>query len=450
MSNLRTDSWHPDQDHPSSEFLFLAMERELDAREQERVQTHVESCWQCQAQWEKWREAANAFVGYRSGSSRSVEYQPPHQWIGFRQELRRIAAQIEECRPAFSWEKFLGSLFRPVQAHRAWALSALFGAALIGAALHFSYSRTAPVRAPEPVATPSPGAVRSSKSATGEPANSPDTVVRTAPGPERTAASPTAGESELETGELQARIAVAESGVDLVGQISIQRKGTTVAVEGVLDSPEARDRLLERLSRIDHVEPRVRAAGDVALLASPLGPVIAGPQASIQGIPPHPPLLDARLQQHFADKSARSRFVNSALDSSRTAMLRAWALRRLAERYLAEKESLLDSEQRRSLHNLIATYARALDLNANEEETALVSLVETQETSSVPFTPASWQETVLKIFDSVQLMDQASIHLLSETTDGGTTPETTERNFRQGLTSTKQLIPILVNQTEKE
>src|SRR5258708_36402429 len=93
MSRSRSNNWSHEQDHPSHDLLFLAMERELEERETERIQRHVESCWQCRAQWEKWQEAATAFVDFQSRLQQAPFAGPPRGWNGFRVRLHELAPE---------------------------------------------------------------------------------------------------------------------------------------------------------------------------------------------------------------------------------------------------------------------------------------------------------------------------------------------------------------------
>jgi hypothetical protein len=129
MSRPASNQWSADESHPPTELLFLAMEGELAGQEAARVQKHVEVCWQCRAQWEKWQEATTAFVDYRTRLQEAGVSAPPSGWSRFRLHLRRIASEHEQAHSIFplpirriltaSWETISSN--RPIWAGLAFA-----------------------------------------------------------------------------------------------------------------------------------------------------------------------------------------------------------------------------------------------------------------------------------------------------------------------------------------
>ena len=145
MNKPRSNEWSANESHPSTELLFIAMEGELNAQETARVQKHVELCWRCRAQWEKWQEATSAFVDYRGKLHQTQPSSPPSGWSRFRTQLRQLATEGDQRRSIFKtpirgilatgWQRFAtnGSV---------WAGLAV--ASLVMAAFTYLYLATTP------------------------------------------------------------------------------------------------------------------------------------------------------------------------------------------------------------------------------------------------------------------------------------------------------------------
>lgn len=75
--------------HPGEDLLLLALEQELSADEQHRVEQHVGNCWSCRARWEEIKRGILAFVEYREKRYLPSIPASSGEFPDFRAEIRR-------------------------------------------------------------------------------------------------------------------------------------------------------------------------------------------------------------------------------------------------------------------------------------------------------------------------------------------------------------------------
>jgi anti-sigma factor RsiW len=79
-------------DHPSPSSLLLAIEGELPAKEELRVNQHLQQCWECRAKSEEMRGGIVDYMGYRDRLMKDMD-PPPNGWSGFQLRLRNVEAK---------------------------------------------------------------------------------------------------------------------------------------------------------------------------------------------------------------------------------------------------------------------------------------------------------------------------------------------------------------------
>lgn len=172
--------------------------------------------------------------------------------------------------------------------------------------------------------------------------------------------------------EVEALRLLSEAGADLGEQVSVTRAADGVLrVEGIVETPRRKEELLRALAGI-RGNPAVQV--DVSTVAEAVarrregggapGRVIAEGAETIADTAP----ADADLRKYFAargtpeaaaDEEVR-RFCNRAVTRSYRVVQRAWALKRLAERFTPEDLRALTPDARGKWLSMIRGHARAI------------------------------------------------------------------------------------------
>ncbi len=172
---------------------------------------------------------------------------------------------------------------------------------------------------------------------------------------EDTVASATLGQ------ELQVLAALHRVGADLGEPIQVSRAGGRILVAGVGIATERRQEIQNALGSMPHVA--VRFSEPDAEAARPGGPAPGEPTVN-----PEVSRLQARLEKHAGDRASFERFTAQTLDRNEAMMSRAYALKRLAERFSPQVEAELSAGDRQLLRTLVREHSLALTREAVEIE----------------------------------------------------------------------------------
>jgi len=159
--------------------------------------------------------------------------------------------------------------------------------------------------------------------------------------PAETAAPPAFSE------ELQVVAALHQLGADLGDPLEISREGRQVFVSGVGIPPQRQQQIHGLLDRLPHVVVRFDdpafPAGATPVQSEPAARDAAGPEKSTYA---------ARIEERLGGRPQFERFSSSVLDWTDSAMMRAYALRRLAQQFSEAAEDQMTAEDRRTLRKL--------------------------------------------------------------------------------------------------
>jgi len=184
--------------------------------------------------------------------------------------------------------------------------------------------------------------------------------------------------SELSDLEMAVRIALHGVQADLGEDITLRATPAGVAVQGVVGGAARRDSIASALAGLDGAHMNVRTADELSTrprttgtradrirrtnvvdASSSTGPATAAATGAGES-----PVFASALQEALAERmpapADRAAFVNETLASADEALARAWALRRLAERYPARDATALSDESSQSLATLVDDHTAAL------------------------------------------------------------------------------------------
>ncbi len=179
----------------------------------------------------------------------------------------------------------------------------------------------------------------------------------TAPGPARVTEA-TVSE------ELQVFAALHRIGADLGDPIEVTRERSQIVVAGVGIAPERQEQIHKVLDAVPNVVVRFsEPAAAASQYAQPAPP--AAPEKSISQ------LFQARIEQQIGGRQNFEQFSSQLLDVTDAMMSRAYALRRLADRFSKDLEASLSPADRQVLQNLNREHATAIKQQAAQIERLL-------------------------------------------------------------------------------
>jgi len=159
--------------------------------------------------------------------------------------------------------------------------------------------------------------------------------------------------------ELQVVAALHQLGADLGDPLEISREGRQVLVSGVGIPPQRQQQIHGLLDRLPHVVVRFDdpafPAGATPVQSEPAARDAAGPEKSTYA---------ARIEERLGGRPQFERFSSSVLDWTDSAMMRAYALRRLAQQFSEAAEDQMTAEDRRTLRKLGREHLAAFNKDA--------------------------------------------------------------------------------------
>jgi hypothetical protein len=196
--------------------------------------------------------------------------------------------------------------------------------------------------------------------------------------------------------ELQVFATLHRLGADLGDPVEVTRSGRQVLVSGVGVSPGRRQQIQSALSSL----PRV-----VVQFSEPASAGVrpGGPASNEAPASPEVTRLQARLEGRLGGRASFQHLSDTILERSEAMMSRAYALRRLAERFPAAAHSQLSSEDRQLLATLRAEHATALGHAIREVEQLTMPALAAAGASAPPVRTAapftgSWQDATGELF----------------------------------------------------
>ena len=179
----------------------------------------------------------------------------------------------------------------------------------------------------------------------------------TAPGPARITEA-TVGE------ELQVFAALHRIAADLGDPIEVTRERSQIVVAGVGIAPERQEQIHKVLDAVPNVVVRFsEPAAAASQYAQPAPP--APPEKSISQ------QFQARIEQQIGGRQNFEQFSSQLLDMTDAMMSRAYALRRLADRFSKDLEASLSPADRQVLQNLNREHTAAIKRQAAQIERLL-------------------------------------------------------------------------------
>jgi hypothetical protein len=163
--------------------------------------------------------------------------------------------------------------------------------------------------------------------------------------------SSTVSSAALAQAELNSRLALHSVGADLGEEIVITRGAKAVTITAFTDTEQRKGEVSRAVSGLPLVVAQVRTYEEA--IAAPATQTPSQPLSfTLETVAPVP-LLAKTLSQRFPDEKVRADLVNHALAQSQSALDHGFALERLASRYSAQEQSLLDAHGRQLLGMLI-------------------------------------------------------------------------------------------------
>lgn len=207
-----------------------------------------------------------------------------------------------------------------------------------------------------------------------------------------TVPQPVAPPAASASDEIQVLARLHQLGADLGEPIEVTRQSGRVLVSGVGIAATRQREIAEALESMPQVE--FRFTDPAAPPTAPSGPA---PQPATA-----PPAAHSSLEK------ALGQSASELLDASDALMARAYALRRLAERFPAAREMELGAEERRTLAQLRVEHSAALAARANELQRLLTPVLPGSRPAPArpPALPSGWQPAAESLFQSARVVER--------------------------------------------
>ncbi len=197
---------------------------------------------------------------------------------------------------------------------------------------------------------------------------------------------------------------------DLDEDLQISRSPSQVLVGGTASSAEQAGQMQTSLGKLPNV--RVSIEPPAAGLKQEAGPSSVRTTSATSV-----PLLRDLLDRSFVSTDERRAFVDRSLTASDDALARAWALKRLSDRYSPREEALLTDESRGHLQEMLHAHLGQLNV-ANNDLDALIELLPNSAVSE-PSATLGWHAVIASLFNAVQQQDSLISALVVGTRSNG-------------------------------
>jgi hypothetical protein len=274
--------------------------------------------------------------------------------------------------------------------------------------------------------------------------------------------------------ETAALYALHQAQADLGEQIEVRREADRlVVVEGLVETDARKRQLIEALRRVPLVAARIQSVEEVvrqaAQNATPQSAPDAHPAEVIStGEPAHSgaqgrSVFEQRLVNYFTArgenrKNAELKIteLSNGVVTDRAAILaETWALRRLAERFSAEREREITPASRQRIEEMINHHVARLRERTRtlrgHLEPVLVAIAANTGGRSAPSQPVErdWQAQALMVFKSVERVYQLAGLLFTTAGGPAETPEQSARQMLEAVARMEGAIEALAHQTTR-
>jgi hypothetical protein len=198
--------------------------------------------------------------------------------------------------------------------------------------------------------------------------------------------------------ELQVLAALHQVGADLGEPIEVTRDAGRILVSGMGIAPDRQEQIQGVLGAIPHVVVRFSEPAEAAAAAAE-----RGPESTAPGGVPEP---RSRLAERAGGRAQFERLSAQLLDMSDAAMSRAYALRRLAQRFPRQAEAELSAGDRRLLRDLGREHAAALGTQAAGMERLLAPVLGGPGRAVGASAYGAWQDAAEEVFHAALRVDK--------------------------------------------
>ncbi len=167
--------------------------------------------------------------------------------------------------------------------------------------------------------------------------------------------------------ELQVFAALHRAGADLGDPIEVTRERDRIVVAGVGIAPQRQEQIHKELEAVPNVVVRFSEPAQAAAQYSQPAPASSGKTVV--------PTFQSRIEQQLGSRQNFEQFSSQLLDMTDSMMSRAYALRRLADRFSRDAESALTPADRQVLQNLNREHASAIRRQTAQMERLLVPVL---------------------------------------------------------------------------
>jgi hypothetical protein len=229
-------------------------------------------------------------------------------------------------------------------------------------------------------------------------------VEPSAPGPAQTETPEAVTPGE----ELRVWAALRRIDADLGEPIEVERSAaeSAIFVTAVGLNPERRRVLEEALRGLPKVQLRFRDSQPVREPARQL------PPAGVASSAPLLPQLESQLGRGLAEE-----FVNQTLEASEACLVRAHALRELAQHYPVELEANLSPPDRALLQSLLSNHYAGLNAATRRILERVRQVAPPAQAAPAPVSAPSWQAAAHSMVPAIEQVDRVLTKLLA----GGST-----------------------------
>ncbi|SDE90542.1 hypothetical protein [Terriglobus roseus] len=217
--------------------------------------------------------------------------------------------------------------------------------------------------------------------------------------------------AQLEAAELDVYLALHGSAADMGEQITVHRADGGIEVDGITESEARKQQIVSALAGIPFASQKIESVSEAMTHLGPNAP--RATHATL--VTPTPALLEEQLKHDFPEASQRTEFVARAMSLCQDASAHAWALNRLADRYVAQDVALLEPEERSRLRSLLNDHLSALRDDVQHLQVHLAPIVSTDSTDTnavVTAPPVDWRADIHLAHESVESTNQAVSSLL--------------------------------------
>ena len=204
--------------------------------------------------------------------------------------------------------------------------------------------------------------------------------------------------------ELHVLAALHEIGADLGDPVEISRSAGDIVVSGVGIAPERQKEIQQALSPLPNVEVRFTESAPAGVPERPSVTPENPPSSDIRQ-------LQARIAEQVGGRAHFDQLAAQVLDMSEPLMSRAYALRRLVERFPSQVEAGLSVQDLETLRRLQREHISALRQEAAELDQVLKPALKSM-SGSVRGMPApalssdAWQPATEELFQSARRVEK--------------------------------------------